>query len=519
MTSEKDKKIPRPPVVVVMGHIDHGKSKLLDYIRKNNVVEKAASSEPRSKFIDVEEREAGGITQHIGAYEAEVKCDTDHPHKTRKITFLDTPGHEAFSKMRTRGAKIADVAILVIAADEGIKPQTMEAYNAIKKSDIPFVIAFNKMDKSNADPEKAKGQLAEQQIFVEGYGGTIPHANISATTGQGIDDLLDLALLMTDMENLTADPTENASGVVIESHLDPKRGVSATLLIQNGTMKTGMCVVSGNAKAPIRIFEDFQGKPLKEASFSSPVKIIGFNALPEVGEKFETFETKKEAELCVKSQLHEKRLTQIDQTEKDTGKIIIPLVIKADTSGSAEALEKEISELSDEQIIINILRNDVGNIKEDDVKLVSGAKNPVILGFNVEIEATAKELIERFKIDFYLSNIIYKISEWLEEKIKEKKAMMPREEIWGKVRILKTFSKEKNKQVLGGEVISGKIIEGKIFKIKRRESEIGEGKILELQQNKVRTKEVNEGNQFGAMTESKIEINKGDELEIIEKIK
>lgn len=503
MTNEKNEKKPRPPVVVVMGHIDHGKSKLLDYIRKTNIVE----------------GEAGGITQHIGAYEAEVKCDTNHPHKTRKITFLDTPGHEAFSKMRTRGAKIADVAILVIAADEGIKPQTMEAYNAIKKTDIPFVIAFNKMDKPNADPEKVKGQLAEQQIFAEGYGGNIPHANISATTGKGVADLLDLVLLLTDMENLTADPTRNASGVVIESHLDPKRGVSATLLIQDGTIKTGMFVISGNTIAPVRIFEDFQGKSLKEASFSSPIKIIGFNTLPEVGEKFETFKTKKEAESCVKSQLQEKKHVQIAQTKEDENKIIIPLVIKADTSGSAEALEKEISKLSDEQIVINILRSDVGNIKEDDVKLVSGAKNPVILGFNVETETVAKELIEKYKIDFFLSDIIYKISEWLGKKIEEKKAMIPREEIWGKVKILKTFSKEKNKQVLGGEVISGKIIEGKIFKIKRREADIGEGKIMELQQNKTRIKKVNEGNQFGAMAESKIEIIKGDELEIIEKIK
>jgi translation initiation factor IF-2 len=503
MTNEKNEKKPRPPIVVVMGHIDHGKSKLLDYIRKSNIVEK----------------EAGGITQHIGAYEAEVKCETDHKHKTRIITFLDTPGHEAFSKMRTRGAKIADVAILVIAADEGVKPQTMEAYDAIKKSGIPFVIAFNKMDKSNANPEKVKGQLAEQQIFVEGYGGTIPYTNISATTGQGINDILDLVLLITDMENLTADPSINASGVVIESHLDPKRGVSATLLIQDGTMKIGMCVVSGNSIAPIRIFEDFQGKPLKEASFSSPIKIIGFDTLPEVGEKFETFETKKEAESCVKLQSQEKKLIQITQKEGDENKIIIPIVIKADTSGSAEALEKELSKLSDEQVSINILRSDVGNIKEDDIKLVSGANNPVILGFNVETETVAKELIEKYKIDFFLSDIIYKISEWLKEKIKEKKAMIPREEIWGKVIILKTFSKERNKQVLGGEVVSGKIIEGKIFKIKRRESEIGEGKILELQRDKVKTKEVNEGSQFGSMTESKIEIIKGDELEIIEKIK
>lgn len=514
MNKQSNKKIHRPPVVVVMGHIDHGKSKLLDYIRKTNVVEK----------------EAGGITQHIGAYEAEVKCDTTHPHKTRKITFLDTPGHEAFSKMRARGAKIADIAILVIAADEGVKPQTLEAYEAIKNSGIPFVVAFNKIDKPNANPDQIKNQLTEHQIFIEGYGGNIPSANISAKTGEGIDDLLDLVLLLTEMENLKVNPEENASGIIIESHLDSKRGVSATLLIQNGIMKKGMFVVSGSAIAPIRIFENFKSKPIEEANFSMPVKIIGFNKMPEVGEEFRTFETKSEAEADRKETSESKKTPSVslstlgvkknsgDEKAEGKDKITIPVIIKADTKGSAEALEKEIMKLADEEIIINVLREDVGNIKEDDIKLIADTKSPIVLGFNVNIDSSAKELAEKFDVSLYLSDIIYKLSEWLEEEIKKRKAQIPREEIIGVVKILKTFSKTKTKHIIGGEVLEGKIVVGKYAKIKRRDSDIGEGKIIELQHKKIKMKEVSKGEQFGAMLETKIEIIKDDIIEIIDKI-
>ncbi len=490
MNLEKKILVSRPPIVVVMGHIDHGKSKLLDYIRNTNVVGK----------------EAGGITQHIGAYEVKVK--------ERRITFLDTPGHEAFSQMRLRGAKVADVAILVIASDEGIKPQTLEAYEAIKKAGVPFVIALNKIDKPNADPERVKGQLAENQIFTEGYGGKIPTVNISAKLGEGVDELLEIVLLLAEMENLQVNPSENASGIVIEAKLGSRRGISATLLIQNGAMKKGMFVVSGNAIAPVRIFEDFQGRPLEEATFSSPIRIIGFNRMPIVGAEFKTFNSKKEAEEEVKTLGVEiKKTPSVEIKKTDEEKIIIPLIIKTDFMGSVEALEQEIKKLNSEKVLINILRKDIGKITEDDIKLASSAKNPAVLGFNVDLDSTARILAERFNIAIFISDIIYKISEWLNDEIKKREDEIPKEEIIGVAKILKIFSKEKNKQLAGGRVISGKIINsGYQFKIKRRENEIGGGKIIELQHNKMPVKEIKEGDEFGAMIESKIELAKDDEI-------
>lgn len=495
--------IPRPPIVVVMGHIDHGKSKLLDYIRNTNVVEK----------------EAGGITQHIGAYEAKVKCDISHEHKTRKITFLDTPGHEAFSQMRIRGAKVADVAILVIAADEGIKPQALEAYEAIKKANVPFVVALNKIDKPNADPERAKRQLAENQIFVEGYGGKTPAVNISAKTGQGVDELLDIVLLLAEMENLKANPEQNASGFVIESRLGQRRGISATLLIQNGTLKKGMFVVSGNALAPVRFLEDFQSKLLEEATFSSPVRVFGFDNLPEVGAEFKSFYSKKEAEEVMASFPPAAISAREKLKQAEEEKFIVPIILKTDVFGSLEALEKETLKMQSENVIINIIRKGVGNISEEDVKIASSAKDAIILGFNIKIDAPIKNLAERFGIVIYLSNIIYEISEWLEKEIEKRKKQIITEKVIGKAKILKIFSKAKNQQVLGGEILEGKVaINNTYVKIKRNLIEIGEGKIKELQHNRMPVKEIAQGEQFGIMIESKIEIAKGDLIEIVEKL-
>mgnify|MGYP001609219823 FL=1 len=499
-TTTNSNLIPRPPVEVVMGHIDHATSQLLDYIRNSNVVEK----------------EKGGITQHIGAYEAEVQ----HDGKKKKITFLDTPGHEAFSQMRSRGAKIADIAVLVIAADEGVKPQTLEARDIIKKAEMPFVVALNKIDKPNAKPESVKGQLAENNIFVEGYGGNVPCASISAKTGEGVKDLLDLLLLLAEMENLRADPKGNASGVVIESNIDQKRGVSSTLLIKNGMMKKGMCIVSRDAIATVRIFEDFKGKKLEQATFSSPIRITGFNKLPEVGASFKTFITKREAEESAAadnksfiSSTSEKPEQVLEQKDK----VVIEMIIKTDTAGSLEAIEKELTKLEDEATTLIMLKKGVGDINEDDARSASAANNPIIMGFNVNINASAGEIINRLKMPFFLSDIIYKISEWLEAEIQKKKAQMPKkEEMVGAAKILKTFSRSKTKQVIGGKVNSGKIIEGKKFKIKRNDFEIGEGKIINLQQDKKEVKEAGEGSEFGAMTENKIEIVKGDEIVIVD---
>lgn len=492
MIQETKKLVQRPPVVVVMGHIDHGKSKLLDYIRKTNVAEK----------------EKGGITQHVGAYEVETKG--------RRITFLDTPGHEAFSKMRVRGAKTADIAVLVIAAEEGVKPQTLGAHRAIEKAGVPFVVALNKVDKPEANPEQVKAQLAENQIFVESYGGKVPSVNISAKTGQGVDELLDMILLMADLENLKADPDENASGVVIESHLEPKRGISATLIIQNGAIKRGQFIVSENTLAPVRIFEDFKGGTIEKATFSSPIKIVGFDKLPQVGAEFNTFDSKKEAEGKAASFIPKEIKSETLITEEEN-KTIIPVIIKADVSGSVEAVEKEIRKLESEGVILNILRKEVGTISEDDAKLVSGATNPVILGFNVSIDPSAQGIMERSDIKVHTSDIIYRLSEWLKDEIEKRKALIFKEEITGVAKILKTFSITRNKQVVGGQVLDGKIILNGNVKIKRNSFAIGEGKITNLQHNKIEVAEVNKGDMFGVIIESKIEIIKGDEIEIATK--
>lgn len=487
-----------------MGHIDHGKSTLLDYIRKASVTAK----------------EAGGITQHVGAYETEI----EHEGEKRKITFLDTPGHEAFSQMRARGAKTADIAILVVAADDGIKPQTMEAYNAIKEAGLPFIIALNKIDKPGAEPDRAKAQLAENGIYAEGYGGTIPCLKISAKTGDGVPELLDMIILMADMENLETDPSQNASGFIIESILDPKRGVSSTLLIRNGTMKKGMFVLAGNSIAPVRIFENFTGKPIEEALGSSPVRITGFSSLPAVGDEFKTYTTKKEAETAMSSpkqtatKPEEKNiLPTMPRPEEKTNKACVQMIIKTDTAGSLEALEKELTKTKDDEVVLSVLRGGVGNVNEDDAKFGSISKDSVILGFNVGIDPSAKEIIERFSIPNFSANIIYDIADWLRKETEKRKNEIPRQEILGVVKILKTFSRQKYKQVIGGKVISGKIMEGKMFKIKRRGAEIEEGKIINLQQGKKEAREVGAENEFGAMTENKIEIAKDDELVIIGK--
>src|SRR3989338_3495306 len=417
----------RPPVIVVMGHIDHGKSTLLDYIRKADFTSKAVKSEP----LPIAGREAGGITQHIGAYETEI----EHEGEKRKITFLDTPGHEAFSQMRMRGATVADIAILVVAADDGIQPQTIEAHNTIKEANIPFIVAINKMDKPDADPEKIKAQLAENGIYVEGYGGTVPFAKISAKTGEGIPELLDIALILADMENLQADTGQNAGGVVIESNMDPKRGISSTLLIKNGILKKGMFVLAGKAMASVRILENFLGRPIDEASFSSPVRITGFNELPAIGDEFKAYADKNEAEKALdqakettpiqtkdSKQNIDEETNPLRQSSSEVSKITVKMIIKTDTAGSLEALEKELMKLKDEETAIELLKGGVGNINEDDARFSSArlsdgqaSKKTVILGFNVATDLSAKEIIDRNGIPTFTSDIIYKISDWLKK--------------------------------------------------------------------------------------------------------
>jgi len=482
----------RPPIIVVMGHIDHGKSKLLDYIRSTNVVE----------------TETGGITQHMSAYEVIHK---DEKGQEKKMTFLDTPGHEAFSAMRAHGAKVADIAVLVVSAEDGVKTQTLEALKSIKEGKIPFVVAINKIDKPTANVEKTKQELAENEIYLEGYGGDIPYMEISAKQGTNVSDLLDIILLVADMEELTANASAPAEGVIIESHINPKKGISATLIITNGTLKKGCFVSSGSACAPVRSIENFLGQQIDEASFSSPVRITGFDKLALVGDTFIACDNKKSAEKCAsKFKVDTKNQNIIGNKDAE---IIIPVVIKTDVSGTIEAVEKEIGKIVHDKVSLKIIHKGVGDITENDVKVATGSPDAIIIGFRVKSDGEAQSTSEKFNIPIKTFGIIYNITDYLEEEVKKR---IPKEEVEEKIgtaKILKTFSRMKDKQVVGGKVLSGIVSAGAQVKIIRRDTEIGEGKIIELQQQKIKATEVAEGAQFGVTIDSKMEIAEGDVIE------
>jgi translation initiation factor IF-2 len=487
--------VARPPVVVVMGHVDHGKSTLLDYIRNTNIVAK----------------ESGGITQHINAYEVKRKNEKG---EERLITFLDTPGHEAFSQMRSRGAKAADIAILVVSAEDSVKAQTMEAYETIVKNNVPYIVAINKIDKPNANVEKVKMDLAEKGIYLEGMGGNITFVPISAKTGAGIDDLLDMILLTADLQEFTGQRELNASGIIIEAVCEPKRGISATCLIKNGTLKSGMFVACGTSIVSTRIMENFLGKPIKEATFSSPISLTGFDIIPEVGSIFESFKTKKEAELYVNTIKDE---ITLDNNEDETsspiiGKII-PIIIKTDVSGSIEALQKEIEKLATEDVSFKIINSGVGAINESDIRMASVNDETIIIGFNVKIDNKAKDINESLGVTINLSNIIYKITDWLKEVVEERRPKTETVEVIGTLKVLKTFSSIKNKRIIGGKVTEGRITSSSEVRIMRRDFEIGRGKIIGLEHNKIKAKEVLENSDCGVLVDSKIEIANGDVLE------
>lgn len=500
MTPPKENsKTERPPIIAIMGHIDHGKSTLLDYIRKSNIVG----------------GEAGGITQHISAYEVVHK---DKNGNSKKITFLDTPGHEAFSKMRDRGAKIADIGILIVSAEEGVKAQTIEAYKSIEQSKTPFIIAINKIDRPNANIERCKQELAEAGILVEGYGGSIPFTPISAKTGEGVPELLDMMLLVAEMEELAGDQNAPAEGFVLEANLDPKSGVTATFVIKNGTLKTGDFVIVGNEMAKLKKIENFLGVIIKEATFSAPVRVYGFSNIPEVGSCFTAFPDKKEAEKFL-----EEMKTKPASCQKSNGnyarnvlQVEIPIIIKSDVYGTLEALEKEIAKLSTDKVAIRVISTGVGAITENDVKTASSSSNSIIVGFHVKTDKTALDLKDRYGIQIMTFDIIYKLSEWLEEQVKERTPKEKTEETIGRAKILKAFSRVKDKQVVGGTVTFGIIARGKDIRILRRDVEIGGGHILDLQEQKIRVSQVGEGLQFGTEIDAKLQIAPGDVIETFE---
>lgn len=490
MTNNSQQLSERPPVIVVMGHVDHGKSTLLDFIRKANVVA----------------GEAGGITQHVAAYEV--------VHKDKRITFIDTPGHAAFSTIRARGANIADIAILVVAADDGVKAQTLEALAQIRDAKIPFVVAINKIDKPNANIGQAQRMLLDQEVFLEQFGGDVPWAAISAKTGEGVESLLDLLLLVAEMQDLRAEEDAQAEGFVIETHRDQKRGLAATLIIKNGTLRAGAAVLAGRAIAPVRIMENHLGKSIKEATFSTPVSLIGFDEMPEVGATFKSYNKRDAEQARAQFVAAQPKRVDVERSEESAEKYYLPVVIRADTTGSLEAVLQEIARLGDDFSRVSVVQSGIGTISEGDVKsALAGTIPGIVIGFNVKTDAMADNLARQNAIKIESFNIIYKLTESLEETLQSARPRRTTEEVVGRAKVLKQFSTRKLEHVIGGKVIEGYMAKDAEVRVMRRGELIAKGAFINIQTNKQNVDRVSEGSEFGAQIEASHEIMQGDTLE------
>ena len=495
MKSTTDNQIERPPVVAIMGHVDHGKSSLLDYIRKSNIVA----------------GEAGGITQHIAAYEVSHKDSTGN---NKKITFIDTPGHAAFSHMRNRGARIADIAILIVSAEEGVKTQTIEAIKTILNEKVPYIVAITKIDKTNANIEKVKSDLLTEGVYVEGYGGDIPVVPVSSKTGEGIDTLLETILLLAEFQEFRGNPNDVASGFVVEANMDQKRGISATLIIKNGTLHKGGFVVVDDTFTTTRIIENFQGESLESATFSTPIRITGFTSLPRIGSSFTTVLTKKEAEekaieaRAILKELEAKQIINVTEGTK-----IIPIIIKSDVFGSAEATESEIEKLSTDEVYFKVIKKGVGSINESDAQIALSDKNTIIIGFNVDVDKTVPDMNDIDQITIKTFNIIYKMTEWLELEREARRIRKEVDTVIGQAKILKVFNGTKTTAVAGGMVTMGTISKKEQFKLIRGGVEITRGFIEGLQMAKSPVTSVEAGNEFGMQLECKEEVLAGDIIE------
>jgi translation initiation factor IF-2 len=473
----------RPPIVVVLGHVDHGKSSLLEAIKDFRITTK----------------ESGGITQHIGAYQVE--------HEGKKITFIDTPGHEAFEAIRSRGAKIADIAILVIAGEEGIKPQTKEAIAHIKEAELPMIVAINKIDKPAADPERVKRELMSQNIVVEALGGQVPSVNTSATTKKGIPELLEMILLVAEMENLKGDISKPVEGVVVESRMDGQRGPTATLIIQNGILKEGMIIGTKSGIAKIKTMQDFQGKPIKEALPSDAVIVLGFETVPTVGDTFKAYFDTEAAK------------KDIDNTKKiifkapkiEEGINLLNVVLKTDVVSSVEAIANVLNNIPQEKASINVVRAETGNISESDVKLAKSS-NSIIFGFRVKASPVAQKLALKEKVRIITFDIIYELAQTVRDALEKKlDPEFIKKEI-GKIKILAIFKVEKGRQIIGGKVISGEGKRGVKVNVLRDEEEVGNGRIVKLQKDKVDEDAVAKGRECGILFEGNVDVKENDIL-------
>ena len=490
---------PRPPIVTVMGHVDHGKTSLLDSIRNTRVTD----------------REAGGITQHIGASEVTVNG--------KKVVFLDTPGHEAFTEMRSRGAKVTDIAILVVAADDGIMPQTVEAINHSKAAGVPIIIAINKIDKPSANIERVRQELSEKGLLVEEWGGDVIDVPVSAKTGENIDTLLEMVLLVAEMEELKANPDRNAVGTVIESNLDKGRGPVATVIISNGTLKVGDPIVAGSSYGKVRAMINDKGKRIKKAPPSTPVEILGLNEVPNAGDQFVVLASDKAARTIAVKRKEKIRDEQMKASSKISLEDLfekmqhgelkeLNIIVKADVQGSVEAVRQSIEKLTNEEVSVRVIHGGVGAITESDIMLAS-ASNAIVIGFNVRPSTGANTLVEREKVDMRTYRIIYEAIEDIEKAMKGMLDPEYVEEELGKAEIRLPFKVPNAGMVAGSYVISGKILRNAKARLVRDGIVVYDGTIDSLRRFKDDVKEVATGYECGIGLTNFNDIKEGDIIE------
>ena len=490
---------PRPPVITIMGHVDHGKTTLLDHIRKSRVAE----------------GEFGGITQHIGAYQVSVKG--------KKITFLDTPGHEAFTAMRARGAMITDIVIIVVAADDGVMPQTREAVDHALAAGVPIIVAVNKIDKPGADPQRIMTEVSELGLMPEEWGGDVPYVNISAKQGTGIDELLETVTVVAELAELKANPKRMAYGSVIEGRLDKGRGPVATLLIQNGTLRSGNPIVVGATYGRVRQLVDDRGREIKAAGPATPVEITGLNDVPEAGDKFMVFETEREArhvgEERAQKKIEEERNSTSAMSLDDlfsqmkSGEVVdLNIIVKADVNGTAEAVKSSLEKIDVEGARVNVIRSTVGAISESDILLASASK-AIIYGFNVRPDANVRRKADEEGVEIRLHQVIYKMVEEIEAAMKGMLAPEMEEVVTGQAEIRHIYKVSKVGNIAGCYVTDGSIKRDCGIRLIREGIIVYEGKLASLKRFKGDAKEVNQGYECGLTIENYNDIKEGDIVE------
>jgi translation initiation factor IF-2 len=495
---EKEDLVLRAPVIVVMGHVDHGKTKLLDAIRKTDVVA----------------GEAGGITQHIGAYQV--------TRKNKIITFIDTPGHEAFTAMRSRGAKVADVAVLVVAADDGVKPQTIEAYKIIEASKVPFIVAINKIDKPSADVNRTKQELSSKlNITPEDWGGKTVCVEVSALEGTGVEDVLDMILLTSEFEEdkMKANPNAQAAGTIIESHVDKGAGPVATILIQNGCMKiSDQLIFNGKIYGKVKALKNYKGENIEEAGPSVPAQILGLKILPQVGDILEVGSGERVKSKKLKSRNSSGSSGRSTGSDEENDKVKrLNLVIKADVLGSAEAIEESLEKINTEKVKVKILYKGLGNITEGDLQKADSSET-LILGFNVKTPPNLEETIREKDVNVKNFSIIYDLIEYVKEEMK--KLLEPNivKKESGRIKILAIFRTEHGKQILGGKVIEGEPESDSLAEIFRDKTSLGVGRVVKLQSGKQDVNKLEANQECGIQYEGKIIVQEGDIISLYREV-